>query len=57
MTIAIYEKSAGLSYAAKELRRFLEEYTNAEILRGDDGKEADRRVTLEVDEALPAHCW
>ncbi len=57
MTIAISEKSAGLSYGGEELRRFLEEYTNAEILRGDDGKEADRRVTLEVDESLPAHCW
>lgn len=57
MFIAILEKSASLSCAAEELRRFLEEYTNAEILQGDDGGCAERSVTLEVDEALPSHCW
>ncbi|MBE6725817.1 MAG: hypothetical protein E7576_11610 [Ruminococcaceae bacterium] len=60
MTICIIEKSAGLSYAAGELCRFLAEFTNAELARESgpgSAANADRRVTVEIDGSLPAHCW
>ena len=59
MTICIFEKTAGLSYAALELARFLAEFTNAEIARESvpSSSEAERCVALRIDADLPPHCW
>ncbi|MBR4204261.1 MAG: hypothetical protein IKQ92_02150 [Clostridia bacterium] len=54
MTVRIMQNSPETAYAASELERFLGEFTNAEIKR--EG-EADRRVTLTVDDTLPAPDW
>ena len=52
MTISILQKSAGLSYAVRELNRFLTEYTSAMILQKEGG---ERTVTLLTDGDMPAH--
>ncbi len=54
MKISIIQKSEGVSYAARELVKFLTEFTSAKILHGEGG---DRAVTLEVDASMPAHAY
>ena len=52
MTVSILKQDASLAYAAEELSRFLNQYTNVTVLSGEGG---ERVVSLLVDPALPAH--
>ncbi len=52
MNIAILTNQAETAYAVSELRKFLPEFTNAEIT---DSAPADKTVTLTVDQTMEAH--
>ena len=51
MNISINSKT-GNAYAVKELKLFLNTYTNSQILT--DAPDAQKCVTLELDSSLPA---
>ena len=55
MTVRIKQNSPELGYAARELVRFLGEYSPTEFVR--EGERADRSVVLETDPSLPAEDW
>ncbi|MBR5427003.1 MAG: hypothetical protein IK118_01535 [Clostridia bacterium] len=54
MTISIHYDPSETDYAAKELKKFLGEFTNAILT---ENAPAERSVTLLTDAALPAHCY
>ena len=55
MNISIISQSAKMKYVVKELKKFLNEYTTANIV--ESAPSFDFLVELNIDESMEAHCY